>query len=134
MQGAIDELCNMANSKITTYDFGPPTSSIPVDFQEAIKFSGSHNFIRKQGNQFSVCIYKNGGLSCFKNNNYLNEKAHLKELFGENNCVEYNNYYSCTNNYSFTCEVYSNGYVYCSDDSIFSQRSVESDNSADCRK
>lgn len=116
VQGAIDELYNMVNSKITTYEFGTPTASSSIDFQDVIDSSGSNVFSQKKGSELSICIYLNGSLSCFKNNDFTNEKVHLKEAFSSS-CGEFSGNINCGNSTTGNCSLYSNGSVDCTSSS-----------------
>ena len=79
VQDALDELYEKASScleKLSYYAFGTPTESNPTDFKEVIS---SSTFVRKQGNQLSVCLYSlatNNKLICLKNgaDNYEENK------------------------------------------------------------
>ena len=83
LQGVIDELYSNSsssnNDKLTTYAFGLPTASDPIDFQDVIASSGSNVFIQKQGTQLSVCLYHANKLFCMKpgTDDYDEKKAIL---------------------------------------------------------
>ena len=68
------------------YAFGLPDTTSPTDYQSVITSSGSNVFVQLEGEQLSVCIYRNSTLECFKNNNYEEESEHLKQVFGEDSC------------------------------------------------
>ncbi len=144
MQGAIDELNTKAttkineitnrlnditNNKLTTYRWGLPNSNSDIDYKNV----GKNHFIQKMGNQLSVCIYENSSLSCFKNNNFEEEKGHLVEVFGESKCAdEENNQRKSCNNGDFQCDAYSNGDVVCYGNSTGGNCWLKSNNDVRC--
>ena len=97
------------------YEYGLPTTESSTNYQDVI--TSVNVFAKLQGEQLSVCIYKNNTLECFKNNNYEEEVVHLQNVFGADSCdsidVDYGPGVECGDD-DFVCRVYSNGIVYCS--------------------
>ena len=113
----------LINGKEITYDntkspkyyaFGLPDTTSPTDYQSVITSSGSNVFVQLEGEQLSVCIYRNSTLECFKNNNYEEEIEHIKQVFGDS-CNVYSSLIHCPND-DFYCGAYPSGDVGCYDD------------------
>lgn len=96
------------------YAFGLPTTSSSTDYQSVITESGSNTFVKLEGEQLSVCIYRNNTLECFKNNNYAEESVHVQNVFGADSCVSYSADVACDVG-DFYCYVNSNGSMDCDD-------------------
>ena len=96
------------------YAFGLPTTSSSTDYQSVITESGSNTFVKLEGEQLSVCIYRNNTLECFKNNNYAEESVHVQNVFGADSCDSYSSSVECYDD-DFDCYVSSDGYVDCGD-------------------
>ena len=97
------------------YAFGLPDTTSPTNYNDVIASSGSNAFVQLEGEQLSVCIYRNSTLECFKNNNYEEESEHLKQVFGEDSCSVDSSYADCSDD-AFSCSVDSYGLVGCYDD------------------
>ena len=115
------------------YEFGLPTTSSSTNFQDVITSSGSNTFIQKEGEQLSVCIYRNNTLECFKNNNFSEEGQHLQSVFGADRCYSEGFNMSCIDHASgHNCDVYGDGYATCGDDANRHSCSVDADGIVDC--
>ena len=124
--GAVNELYEMAetycpdNYVCSTrnpsyhYAFGVPTTSSTTNHKDVVNSSGSRVFMKLEGTQYSMCIYVNNTLECFKNNNYTDEKQHMLNVFGTSNCVIYDTYIDCGMT-GYACDIGSDGYIICSD-------------------
>jgi len=103
------------------FAFGNPTTASTQDYT-TLKYTGVSKKARifggldAVGEQKSVCTLATGSLECFKDgvSNAAEEQAHLREVFGDS-CSSDGSNVTC-NADIFTCEVNSNGYVYCYDD------------------
>ena len=92
------------------YEFGKPTTLSSTNYLDVIE--KSKVFVKLEEQQLSVCIYRNDELQCLKNNNYDEELNHLKNIFGSDNCMTYDESTGCNDN-NFSCKVYQNGEVFC---------------------
>ena len=140
VQDAIDELYTMSKTHcpdgyvctiVPYYAFGLPTTSSSTDYQSVITSSGSNTFVKLEGEQLSVCIYRNSTLECFKNNNYEEESTHLIEVFGEDACTSDSSRVNCSGD-DFHCAVNSIGNVRCYDNSAGHNCIVYSDGDVSC--
>jgi len=113
------------------YAFGLPTTSSSTDYQSVITESGSNAFVKLEGEQLSVCIYRNNTLECFKNNNYAEESVHVQNVFGADSCYSYGSSVNCYDD-AFSCDVYSYGNVYCDDFASGHGCSVDADGHVQC--
>ena len=87
-------------------------------------------FASKKG----VCISRNKTVYCFKISNYDVEKNHIQQAFSGGICDVDSSYVSCgASDADFSCYVYSNGDVYCIDDSDNSFCLVLASGDVDCR-
>ena len=111
------QMITTQNFSITTayYKFGVPTTASSTDFLSVINGSSTNTFVQLQGEQYSVCIYRNQTLDCFKNNNYEEERLHLISVFGEDKCNDKVSNIACTADDNFGCGMNSEGYVNCND-------------------
>ena len=100
------------------YAFGLPTTASTTNYNDVIASSGSKTFVQLEGNELSSCIYRNNTLECFKNNNYEAEVEHLKQVFGEDNCIVSSSDIICNDGDVLRCIAYSNGDVNCADMSV----------------
>lgn len=118
VQSAIDELYTRANTWIdpSYIDFG------------TLATNGTKTVLASKN---GVCIIRNNKVSCLKNNNYEEEKNHIKQVFPDG---RYTVYPSGVGSYDsdFDCSVDSNGRVECRDQSNYSGCSVDSAGSVDC--
>lgn len=118
VQDALDEVHNRINylyAEEPRYDFGTPTLASQIDVQKAVLSIGTYVFVRKKGNQLSVCIYRNEQLLCLKagEENWENNKSILNEtVFSDATCDATSNNAYCQDN-EFQCNAYSNGTVRC---------------------
>ncbi|MBO5414938.1 MAG: hypothetical protein J6A17_04850 [Bacilli bacterium] len=96
------------------YAFGLPDITSTTNYNDVIASSGSNTFMQLDEEQLSVCIYRNNTLECFKNNNYVEEAEHLKQVFGENVCSVESDLVACDGS-DIGCNVSSSGNVYCND-------------------
>ncbi len=134
VQDALDELYDKINDRLTTYAFGMPTNSSPVDFQEVISSSGSNAFVRKQGSQLSVCLYHANKLFCMKHGkeNWEENKAMLNTTtFPGATCEATDRHVFCEDD-SFACTANSDGVVGCYDSSSALLCLVHADGEVDC--
>jgi len=77
--------------EISYYAFGLPTTSSTTNYREVITESGSNVFVKLQGEQLSLCIYRNNALECFKHGNYAEESVHIQNVFGAGLCYSQSN-------------------------------------------
>ena len=137
VQDALDELYENGKSCFPHYAFGLPTDSSPTDFKEVIASSGSNTFVRKQGDQLSVCLYSNATnnkLVCLKNGveNYEANKAILNTTnFPDAECGAGSSQANCVSG-SFYCTADSDGSVRCDDRDAYLDCDVDSDGEVDC--
>ena len=113
----------------TYYAFGLPDSSSTTDYTTL----GRNVFAALEGEQLSVCIVRNGELSCFKNNNWDEEQNHIQEVFSDVSCTSDSSGVDC-NDDDFGCHGNSNGDVSCSGDSASAYCSVYSSGSVSCNE
>ena len=106
----VAEQSSTSTTKSVYYSFGTPTASSATDYKDVITESGSNTFAKLDGNELSVCIYKDSSLECFKNNNATEELSHAKTVFGEANCSD-----STCSNSEFSCTIATDGNVACTD-------------------
>ena len=135
VQDALDEVYTKTNNRLTTYAFGTPTNSSPVDFQEVISSSGSKAFVKKQGNQLSVCSYYNNRLFCMKPGtaNWNTNKAMLNTTtFPGATCGSDSSDAHCYDA-SFGCSAKSYGDVYCVDGKATLECYVFANGTAACK-
>ena len=117
VQSALEDLYNKKYSSITTYAFGLPTASDPIDFKEVIDSSGSNVFVQKQGTQLSVCLYYHNQLFCMKagtDNWETNQSMLNTTTFPGASCDTFSTPIRCSGD-SFTCAAMTNGLVMCQD-------------------
>ena len=96
------------------YAFGLPTTASTTNYNDVIASSGSKTFAQLEGEQLAICIYRNNALECFKNNNFEGETEHLKQVFGEDNCIVSSSDVTC-NDDVVKCSADLDGYVACHD-------------------
>ena len=113
------------------YAFGLPDTTSPTNYNDVIASSGINTFIQLDGEQLSICIYRNDTLECFENNNYEEEAEHLKQVFGVGSCSLNSTSISCSDD-AFNCNAYSNGSIGCYAGTAGHYCSVFSDGSVDC--
>ena len=113
------------------YAFGLPTTSSSTDYQSVITESGSNAFVKLEGEQLSVCIYRNNTLECFKNNNYAEESVHVQNVFGADSCTSDSSRVDCDVGV-FNCSVYSGGIVKCYDNASGHRCLVRADGRVSC--
>ena len=108
------------------FAYGNPTTSSTQDFTTLSQkiFVG----LDATTSQKSVCVVRNGSLYCFKNNNVAYEQTHIQQVFSDISCVVDSSDVTCQGT-DFTCAIYSNGRVGCSDNSNHSFINLYSDNS-----
>lgn len=109
------------------YEFGKPTTLSPTNYLDV----KSKVFVKLEEQQLSVCIYRNNKLECFKNNNYNEELTHLKNIFGSDNCMVFDESIGC-NDDNFSCNVYQNGEVFCVNLNNSYSCDVYSNNDVEC--
>ena len=78
-----------------------------------------------------LCIVRNGELHCFQNNNWEVEQNHIQEVFSDISCDVGSSDVRCYAS-NFSCSVYSDGYVLCSDYSTSESCSVRASGVVDC--
>ena len=111
----------------TYYAFGKPTTASATDYTTL----GKNVFAALDtDNTKGVCINDNG-LFCIKTNDYDNSVLALKNHFGESSCSVSGSYFDCSSA-AFTCSAYSNGRVYCTDDSTNESCNVYSSGTVEC--
>ena len=111
----------------TYYAFGKPTTASATDYTTL----GKNVFAALDtDNTKGVCINDNG-LFCIKTNDYDNSVLALKNHFGESSCSVSGSYFDCSSA-AFTCSAYSNGRVYCTDDSANEYCNVNSSGTVEC--
>ena len=113
------------------YAFGLPDTTSPTNYNDVIATSGSNTFVQLEGEQLSVCIYRNNTLECFKNNNFEEETEHLKQVFGEDSCSVDGSSVLC-NDDDFTCRAYSDGIIGCNADAVGHHCDVDSGGRVRC--
>ena len=116
-----------STQQVSYYAFGDPTTSDTTDYLTL----GKNVFVKLEGEQKSVCIVRNGNLSCFKNNNWDEEKNHVQQVFSDISCDVSSSIVGCYAS-DFGCGVGSYGIVGCGDYGTDEGCSVESDGSVDC--
>ena len=135
IQCAIEELSiklGIDEPKLKYYAYGLPTTSSTTNYNDVIASSGSKTFVQLDGEQLSVCIYRNNALVCFKNNNYEEETEHIKQVFGEDSCRVYTSGVRCSDSL-FDCSIYSNDSVNCDNIDVNRGCDVYSDGSVNCK-
>ena len=111
----------------TYYAFGTPTTASATDYTTL----GKNVFAAiDTNNTKGVCINDNG-LFCIKQKDYDNSVVALKNHFGESACNDYGSYFRCYSD-AFVCDAYSNGVVYCRDDSTNDDCYVYSSGAVEC--
>lgn len=116
---------------IAYYAFGLPTTSSSTDYQSVITESGSNTFTKLEGDQLSVCIYRNNALECFKNNNHDEEIIRMQNLFGVDGCEINESYLICRDS-DFRCDAAPNGDVSCLDYASWYSCNVYVDGRVNC--
>ena len=111
------------------YALGLPTTESSTDYQSLL--DSSNAFVKLEGEQLSVCIYRNNTLECFKNNNYAEESVHLQNVFGADSCSSYSSSVGCRDD-DINCDVFSDGLVSCRDDASGLRCSVYADGDVNC--
>ncbi len=121
IQTAIDELYNNKVTREyflekykafvgtpTNYNFdatNKPTTSSPTTPPEGkVVYAALY-----EDGSYGICIRINEAEECFKPNNYIAEKEHLKSLLTESNF--YNHFYSD----AVSCDIYDTGEIHCED-------------------
>jgi len=108
------------------YEFGEPTTSSTTDYTTLNK----NIFVRlSSGGEKSLCIIYNDNLECFKNN-YDEEKEHIVNVLGANNCKE-SSAIECSTT-EFNCAIYSGGWVSCYSNVSSQVCDVYDDGNAEC--
>ena len=102
------------SKELAYYAFDLPTTESSTNYQDVIKESGSNTFLKLEGEQLSICIYRNDTLECFKNNNYEEESIHLQNVFAANFCSSSSSSVNCHDD-TFSCLVTDYGRVHCHD-------------------
>lgn len=128
--------CNKQNvdlneTKQIYYEFGQPTASSSVNYQDVIESSNSKVFVKSEKGDLSVCIYINKVLECFENDNYNKEITHLENVIGKSNCNLDEAGVHCLDG-DFYCDVYFDDNVYCLDITNSHDCTIDSDNSVIC--
>ena len=103
-------MCNAPKSYVY-YQFGRPTSSSSKNFNDVISSSGSRSFIQLDGDEITICMYRNNTLECFKADSETSEKTHAKRVFGDSACSMSGSTLHCRDT-DFDFYVYSGGAVY----------------------
>ena len=114
VQDAIDKLYAKADNQY-------------FDFATAKANTTGKVFASKKG----VCISRNKTVYCFKTNNWNVEKTNNQEVFSDVSCLVDSSNVDCDAS-DFYCNVNSNGYVSCSDQSDYSYCIVYSDGRVNC--
>ena len=114
VQAAIDKLSAKADNQY-------------FDFVTAQANTSGKVFASKKG----VCISRNKTVYCFKINNYDVEKNHIQQVFSDISCDDYSSRVCCYAS-DFYCDVYSDGYVSCRDNSDGSYCSVIASGNLSC--
>ena len=117
------------------YACGTPTTSSPTDYQSVITSCISNTFVKLEGEQLSVCIYRNNTLECFKNNNFAEESVHVQNVFGADSCDSGSSSVWCDDgdmDGDFFCNVTSYGDVGCYDYTFGHNCDVHADGSVYC--
>ena len=107
-------LTNAASTPIKYYAFGLPTTSSSTNYQDVITSNNINVFAKLEGNEPSICIYRNSILSCFKGNSYNDSSTNIQSVFGTGNCYM-DDYYTNCHDSSFSCSI-SGSYIFCNDD------------------
>ena len=116
-----------STQQVSYYAFGNPTTSDTTDYLTL----GKNVFVKLEGEQKSVCIVRNGNLSCFKNNNWDEEKNHVQQVFSDISCDVSSSLVGCDAS-DFDCSVDSSGDVFCDDFGSYEYCDVRSDGSVNC--
>ena len=113
VQGAIDELYNKTKSLGIKYAVGDPNKSGVTTYTNYMELvnSGHKVFIASINNENSLCIYRNGSLSCYMPNKEA--MSHIKQVFGANYCDDKTSEIICTDT-NFECD-FTNSSVDCTD-------------------
>lgn len=113
------------------YEFGQPTTSSSLNYQDIIESSNSKVFVKSENDNLSVCIYINKVLECFENDNYNVEIPHLESVIGKDNCNLDEAGVHCLDG-DFYCDVYFDNKVYCLDIMNSHDCTIDSDNNVIC--
>ena len=82
--------------------------------------------------QYGVCINRNGSQECFRNNNFLAEKAHMQQVFSDISCTAtVGAYFSCSAS-DYHCSYQSDSNVSCTDISANIRCKIDKKNSVKC--
>ena len=119
VQGAIDELYTKTNTWINP-------SYIELD-----KIVSTNTTKKIFATSNGLCIIRKGKISCFKINNWEEEKDHIQQVFSDISCDVSSSRVSCSAS-DFRCEVYSGGGVGCYDQSDYSGCYVATTGSVGC--
>ena len=111
----------------TYYAFGTPTTASATDYTTIGK---SVFAALDTNNTKGVCINDNG-LFCIKPNDYDNSVIALKNHFGESACSATSSSFACRS-FPLVCGAYSNGPVYCREDSANEACYVDSSGTVTC--
>ena len=120
--------CDGESTPVAYYEYGEPTTSSTTDYTTL----GKNVFVKLEGEQKSVCIVRNGELSCLKNNNYTEYSSSLLTTgFAGMRCNAGGSTVRC-NVGTFDCRVNSLGDVRCDDLSAYAGCFVSGSGSVDC--
>lgn len=121
VEGALNDLYTKANNMV------PMVPIVPIDPNTFNTNTAKTVYASSKG----VCIKRNNKLNCFKINNWAEEQTHIQQVFSDISCTVSSSDVSCSA-IDFYCRVYSNGYVYCLDQSDDSRCYVFPDGSVNC--
>ena len=124
-------LTSAAPTPIKYYAFGLPTTSSSTNYQDVIASNNINVFAKLEGNEPSVCIYRNSILSCFKSDSYSESSTNMQSVFGTENCNIFDYYTNCQDT-SFDCTA-RDSYIWCNDDVTKMQCSIGASYGVSCK-
>lgn len=114
------------NGEKANYAFGVPTTESPTNYKDVLKENDTNVLLKLKDEKLSVCIYVNEKLECFEANNVETEKEHLKNVLGAENYRDFGAYATSTNE-EFSCNIYDEDIVNCTDETTGHQCTVNGD-------
>ena len=115
------------NGEKANYAFGVPTTESSTNYKDVMKDNDTNVLLKLKDEKISVCIYVNKKLECFEANNAETEKEHLKSVLGTENYRDFGAY-ATSSNEEFSCNVYEEDIVICTDEKTGRQCAINGDN------
>ena len=109
------------------YAFGVPTTESSTNYKDVMNENDTKVLLKLKDEKVSVCIYVNKKLECFEANNAETEKEHLKSVLGTENYRDFGAY-ATSSNEEFSCNVYEEDIVICTDEKTGRQCAINGDN------